>query len=153
LATRRLQSGQVQVSLILVLLLALVGGYFVYALYPAFLDEVEVRTAIHSIANDGWHRNGREELHRRVVDKLATIGFHVEKTEEGQEIRVRGLGVPDDDIVVTCSDRGQDCSENDGAVKIEVRYQREMPLPWLTGKNVTLNFNPHAEATLNAVTW
>jgi hypothetical protein len=153
LATRRSQSGKVQVSLVLVLLLALTGAYFLYALYPAILDEIDVRTALHTIANDGWHKKGREELHQRVVDKLATIGSHIEKTEDGPLARVPGLGVPDDDIVVTCTDHAQDCTDSDGAVRIDVRYQREIPLPWIEGKTLTLNFSPHAEATLNAVNW
>jgi hypothetical protein len=153
LSTRRSQSGQVQVSLVLVLLLALGAGYLFYALYPAFLDEIDVRTNLHSIANDGWHHTGREDLHRKVIDKLRTIGFHYEPSEDGRPVRVTGLELAEDDVVVTCTDRGQDCSESDGQVFIEVHYQRSMPLPGLTGKNVTLRFNPHAEATLSAVAW
>jgi hypothetical protein len=136
-----------------VLLVALLGAYILYALYPAFLDELEVRTTLHSVANEGWHRKGREDMHRQVMDKLATIGFHLDTVEEGPPVQVRGIGVAEEDVVITCTDRSQDCSDNDGKVLIEVHYERVMPLPWLTGKSVTLKFNPHAEATLATVAW
>ena len=153
MSTRRSQSGQVQVSLVLVVLLALGGAYLLYAIYPAIVDEINVRQELHAIANEGWHRKGREELHREVMAKLAMIGFHVETRDDGTPVQMAGLGVPDDDVVITCTDRGQDCSEADGKVFIEVRYQRVMPLPGLTGKSLTLRFSPHADATLNAVNW
>jgi len=130
------------------------GGYLGLAVYPAFSDEIEVRQQLHAVANEGWHHKGREELHRQVMEKLSGIGFHWERPDDGGPVRMApGLGLTDDDVVVTCTDRGQDCSESDGRVEIRVRYQRLMPLPFLTGKNVTLNFSPHADATLNPVAW
>jgi hypothetical protein len=137
-----------------VLLLLAGAGYLFYALYPAFLDNMDIQTTLHAVANDGWRRKGREDLHQQIMNKLANVGFHFEPSEDGSTpVRVRGLGVPEDDVVVTCTDRTQDCSENDGKIYVEVRYQRVMPLPGLTGKNVTLRFSPHAEATLAAVNW
>jgi hypothetical protein len=153
LSSRRSQSGQIQFSLVLVVLVALLGGYFFYALYPAFLDEIDVRQAIQAVANDGWHLKGREDLHRQVMDKLAVIGSHPDVRDDGTPIVVRGLGVPDDDVIITCTDPIQTCSDANGKVFIEVRYQRVMPLPWWTGKTVSLRFSPHADATLNAVSW
>ena len=135
------------------LLLALGGAYLFYALYPAFLDEIEVRSSLHSVANDGWHHHGREDLHKQIMDKLATIGFHSETLDDGSTSTVRGLGVPDEDVVITCTDATQDCSGSDGKVVIEVSYERVMPLPWWKGKSITLRFSPHADATLNTVSW
>ena len=45
-----------------------------------------------------------------------------------------GLPVTDDDISVTCTDTGQDCSEQSGEVTISVSYERHMPLPYWKGQ-------------------
>jgi hypothetical protein len=153
MSRRSLESGQVQGSLLVVFVVALALGYLGWALYPAITDEMYVRQSLHAIANEGWHHGGRSDLHKQVMDKLATIGTHLETPADGPARAVQGLGVQDDDVVVSCTDRTQDCTDDTGEVQIQVRYQRVMPLPFLTDKSITLHFSPHADATLKSVNW
>ncbi len=153
MSRRSLESGQIQFSVILSLLVMLGIVYLIWAVFPAVSDEIEVRQALHAIANDGWHHGGRADLQKRLMDKLATIGSHAETTTDGVSRIAPGLGLQDEDVTITCTDRTQDCTEEPGQVDIQVRYERVMPLPLLTGKNITLRFHPHADATLKPVNW
>ncbi|MHB8419890.1 MAG: hypothetical protein ACYDCL_17590 [Myxococcales bacterium] len=130
-----------------------VAGYLGYSLYPAFVDNMDAAQQLHSVVNDGWRRIGKDEIHKRVLEKLSAIGSHLETPAGGAVTEVRGLPIDDDDVVVTCSDQDQDCSEQTGDVTVTVHYTRHMPLPGLKGKSITLHFNPSASASLAPVNW
>jgi hypothetical protein len=136
------------------LALALVGVVYVgYALYPAFFDNMDATAVVHSVVNDAWHKLGREELQKRTLEKLASIGHHIETPAGGSPKEVPGLPVTDENITVTCTDTGQDCTEQQGEVTLSVNYERHMPLPFLKGKYITLKFHPSATGTLLPAQW
>ncbi|HUB08441.1 MAG TPA: hypothetical protein VMB50_15660 [Myxococcales bacterium] len=128
-------------------------GYVGYAIFPAFVDNMDASQQIHAVVNDGWRRIGKDEIQKRVLEKLSTIGSHVETPAGGAATVVRGLPVTDDDVIVTCTDQDQDCSDQSGDVTVSVHYARHMPLPWLKGKFITLHFSPSANASLAPVNW
>ena len=150
---RRAESGEINFVAVLMLCGVALAGYFAYALMPAFSDEMDVSQQIHAIANDGWRRIGKDELHKRVLEAMGKIGHHVETPAGGQPTDVPGLEVEDDDVEITCTDQDQDCSDAAGDVTIAVHYTRQVPLPGLQGKFVTLHFNPSAQASLQPVKW
>ena len=150
---RRGQSGEIQFMSVVLIAAVLAAGYLGYALYPAYSDELDASQAIHGIANDGWRRIGKEELHKRVMEKLARIGSHVETQAGGQPTEVPGLPIGDDDVTVVCTDQDQDCSESTGEVTLSFQYVRHVPLPGLTGKYLTLHFSSNATASLLPVKW
>jgi hypothetical protein len=140
-------------STVLLLLILGLAGYLVYTIFPAFSDNVSVKQAIQVTANEAWHGVGREELRNRVLGKLASMGSHAVTNATGHLEERPGLGVTDRDVEVVCSDRGQDCSSQDGRVSISVEYVRVVPLPFLKDKKVSLHFHPSASAAMTPVLW
>jgi hypothetical protein len=105
------------------------------------------------MVNDAWRKIGREELKKRMLEKLSTIGHHVETPAGGSPKDAPGLPITEEDIIVTCTDTGQDCSEQAGEVTITVNYERHMPMPFLKDKYITLHFHPSASGTLLPAQW
>jgi hypothetical protein len=138
---------------VLLLLLIAVAGYFAYTLLPAFEDNYTARQAIAGIVNQGWRHLGQTEIHRQILEKLSTIGSHVELPAGGQPIEVKGLPIDDDSVVVVCTDQQGDCSGADGEVMATVSYTRIISLPYLTGKTISLSFSPSAKESLHPVNW
>jgi hypothetical protein len=147
------ESGAIQATTVLLVLAVCCGAYLVYALFPAYSDNLLVKQTIQQIANDAWRLAGREELRSRVMAKLPTLGSHVVADSTGHLISAPGLLVPDRDVQIDCSDRGQDCSVAEGQVVISVEYKRVVPLPYLKDKQITVHFHPSARAALTAVIW
>lgn len=146
-------SGGVQFTSILLILAIAIVGYFFWALVPAFSDNMDARQAISGIINQAWRRMGKEEIHKQVLEKLSTIGSHVETPAGGVTTVVKGLPIDDDSVVVLCSDEPGDCSTADGEVTVTVTYTRVVPLPYLTGKSLTLHFAPTAKESLKPAQW
>src|SRR5580704_3970731 len=63
--------GRIQFTSILTLLLISVGGYFAYALTPAYVDNYTLKQDLSGIANQAWHRMGKEELQKQVIEKAS----------------------------------------------------------------------------------
>jgi hypothetical protein len=145
-------SGRIQFTSILTLLLITVGGYFAYALVPAYADNYTLKQDLSGVANQAWHKMGKEELQKQVIDKASAIGSHVEIPVGGLPITVKGLPVGDDEVTVLCTDPSGDCS-GDGEVMISVNYGRIVELPYLKGRFVTLHFSDSAKETLKPVEW
>ncbi len=150
---RRTESGEFNFVALLLLSGVALAGYLAYALLPAFSDEMDVAQQLHAVANDGWRRIGKEEMHKRVLEAMGKIGNHIETPAGGLPTEVPGLEVNDDDVEISCTDQSQDCSDLTGDVTIAVHYTRLVPLPWLQGKFVTLHFSPSAHASLQPVKW
>ena len=127
--------------------------YVGYSIFPAFVDNMDAAQQLHGVVNDGWRLPGKEELHKRVMEKLATIGKHVETPAGGATTEVSGLPIDDDSVEVVCTDQNEDCSAQQGDVTVTVHYTRRMPLPGLKDKFITLHFSPTASASLAPVNW
>jgi hypothetical protein len=147
------ESGAIQATTVILLLGLCIGAYLVYAIFPAYTDNLAVKQAIQQIANDAWRLPGREDLRSRVVAKLPTIGTHPVPDSTGHLVEVPGLQVADADIQVDCGDRGHDCTVAEGRVEISVEYQRTIPLPFLKDKTISVHFHPTGGATLTPVVW
>jgi hypothetical protein len=148
----RSERGQVQFTSILLLLAIAAGGYLIYALLPAYVDNYTLKQDLSGIVNQAWRRAGQAELQKQVVEKAQSIGSHVEIPPGGLPVVVKGLPVGDEETVVTCTDTAHDCT-GDGEVQITVSYVRIVALPYLTGKTVTLHFSPSAKESLQPVEW
>ncbi len=129
------------------------AAYIGYALFPAFSDNMDATAAVHAMVNDAWQKMGKEELQKRMLEKLSTIGHHVETAAGGSPKEVAGLPIGDEDITITCTDTTQTCSDQEGQITISVNYERHMPLPFLKGKYITLHFHPSATETLLPAKW
>lgn len=151
--TVRSNSGMMQWTTALLILGIAIAGYFFWALLPAYADNYTARQSIESVVNQGWRRMGKEEIHKQVLEKLSTIGSHIEQPAGGLPIEVKGLPVDDDSVVVTCTDTRADCSESSGEVQVTVTYTRVMELPYWKGKTISLHFSPTAKETLQPATW
>ena len=149
----RTNAGEIQFTSVLLLLAIATAGYFAWALLPAVADNYTAKQTIGGIVNQGWKRMGKEEMHKETLEKLSTIGSHIEQPPGGQPIEVKGLPIEDDSVVVVCTDPREDCSESDGEVTITVTYTRVVPLPYLKSKSVSLHFAPSAKETLKPAAW
>ncbi len=145
--------GFIQFTTILTFAAIGVVGYFAYALGPAYLDNYTLKQDLSGIANQAWHKRGREELQKQVIEKAAGIGSHVEIPPSGLPVTVKGLPIGEDEVTVTCTDSARDCSGADGSVVIGVSYMRIMTLPYLTGKHIDLHFSPSTTESLQPVEW
>jgi hypothetical protein len=146
-------SGKVQFTTVLLVLGIAIAGYFAVTLVPAFSDNYTARQAIESVVNQGWRRMGKEEIHKQVLEKLSQIGTHLEQPADGAVHEVSGLPVDDDSVVVTCTDERGDCMNQEGDISVTVTYNRVIPLPYLTGKTITLHFAPTCKESLKPVNW
>ncbi len=145
--------GRIQFTTILTLLLISVGGYFVWVLLPAYIDNYTLKQDLSGVANEAWHKLGKDELRKQVIEKASGVGTHIEIPPSGLPVTVRGLPIGEDEVVVTCTDQTADCSSSEGDVMINVTYTRIVAMPYLTGKFITLHFSPSAKESLKAVEW
>jgi len=145
--------GFIQFTTILTVLALSIGGYFLYALLPAYTENYTLKQELSGVANQAWHKLGREELQKQVIAKATGIGSHVEIPPSGLPVTVKGLPIGEDEVSVTCTDSARDCTGADGSVVIAVSYMRIMTLPYLSGKHLTLHFSPSATESLQPVEW
>ena len=135
------------------LLVLSLAGYFTYALLPAYTENYTLKQELSGVANQAWHKLGRDELQKQVIAKATGIGSHVEIPPSGLPVTVKGLPIGEDEVSVTCTDAAHDCSGDEGSVVIAVTYVRIMILPYLSGKYLTLKFSPSATESLKPVEW
>jgi hypothetical protein len=142
-----------QFTTVLLILAIAIAGYFFWAMLPAYEDNYTARQSIEGVVNQGWKKTGKEEIHKQILEKLSTIGSHVETPAGGVPVEVRGLPIDDDSVVVVCTDSRADCSASEGDVQVTVNYTRVVPLPFLGHKTISLHFSPSAKESLQPANW
>lgn len=133
------RSGKVNPVSILLLLAAVGGGWWMFTYLPIHWDHLSVREAVDSAAAE-YLVAGEDTAKRKLLARLnrltaggETIGWHFETDEEGNEERVPGLGLTEDNVTI-------EWDEANKQVTVRVEYDRVVELKPLEDRK-TVHFS------------
>lgn len=128
-----------------IIILALIGlGWWLYTFLPVYWDNLSVREAAGAAAID-WLR-GEESVKATVMRRLnmatpeGVVGWHFATDEEGNETKVPGLGVAEEDITVNWDEASR-------TVTIRISYDRVVEMKPLD-KRRTVHFEVEKKTKL-----
>jgi hypothetical protein len=120
------------------------GVYFALMYAPPYVESYEVKQMLRDVAATAVHEPSDEKLKRQILERARNIGSHYE-IRDGQELRLPGVVLLDDDVVVN-----RDTSAK--TIIIQVRYTKHVNYPF-TQAQTEMTFSPAVKGDIAEIKW